>query len=52
MYLHAVNIELTLAGLHALRPPVMSVSAPTILVPSTARRATTDSAGLFKLAAL
>ena len=52
MYLHAVNIELTFAGLHALRPPVISVSVPTILIPSTARSATTDSARLFKLAAL
>ena len=55
MYLHAVNIELTFAGLHALRPPVISVSVrgtSTILIPSTARSATTDSAGLFKLAAL
>ena len=52
MYLHVVNIELTFAGLHTLRPPVISVSVPTILIPSTARSTTTDSARLFKLAAL
>ena len=55
MHLYAVNIELTCAGLHTLRPPVISVSVvgtSTILEPITARSATTDSAGLFKLAAL
>ena len=52
MYLHAVNIELTFAGLHALRPPVISVSVPTILIPSTARSATTDSAGFLERATL
>ena len=55
MYLHAVNIELTFAGLHALRPPVISVpvaGTSTVLKPSTARSATTDSAGFPERAAL
>ena len=54
MYLHAVNIELTFAGLHALRPLVINVSVTgtsTVLKPSTARGATADSAGFRKRAA-
>ena len=47
--------ELTFAGLYALKPLVINVSVAgtsAALVPSTARSATTDSAGLLKLAAL
>ena len=54
MHLHAGNTELTFAGLHSLKPPVINISVAdtsTVLVPSTARSATTDSAGLLKLAA-
>ena len=43
--------ELTFAGLHALRPLVHSISVAgtsTILIPSTARSATTDSAGFLE----
>ena len=51
-----VSSELTFAGLHALRPLVHSVSvagtSPTVLKPSTARSATTDSAGFLERAAL
>ena len=46
-YLHGVSSGLTFAGLDALKPPVISVSVAstsTILVPSTARSATTGSA--------
>ena len=52
--LHAVDIELTFAGLGSLKPHVTNVSvagASAILIPSTARSATTDSTGLLKLAA-
>ena len=55
MYQHAANIERTLAGFHSLGPPVINVSVagtPAVLEPSTSRSATTDSAGLLKLAAL
>ena len=55
MYLRAVDIELTFAGLHALIPLVINVSVvgtSAVLIPSTTRSATTDSAGLLKLAAL
>ena len=50
-----VYIELTFAGLYALKPPVVHVSVAdtsAVLIPSTTRSATTDSAGLPKLAAL
>ena len=50
--LHAVDIELTFAGLGSLKPHVTNVSvagASAILIPSTARSATTDSAGLYKI---
>ena len=55
MHLHVIALELTFAGLHALKPAVMSVSAAgpsTVLEPSTARSATTDSAGFRELTAL
>ena len=49
IYLPGVSLGLTFAGLGALRPPVISVSAAaagtsTILIPSAARSATTGSA--------
>ena len=50
-----VSIELTFAGLHALKPAVISVSVvstSTVPKPSTTRSATTYSVGLCKLAAL
>ena len=53
-YLYVVSLELTYAGLHALRPSVFHVSVPgssALLVPSTARSATTDSSGFLKRAA-
>jgi len=43
------------AGLHAIKPPVTNVSADdtsAVSVPSTARSATTDSAGFLEFAAL
>ena len=49
------SIELTFAGLHALKPPVINVSvagSSAVLKPSTARSATTDSARFSELAAL
>ena len=55
MYLHALNIELTFAGLRALKPPVINVSiagSSALLKPSTARSATTGSAGFLERAAL
>ena len=55
MYRHAVNIELTFAGLHALKPPAINscvAGTSAVLIPSTARSATTDSAGFLKHAAL
>ena len=55
MYLHILSLALTLAGLHAFKPPVINVSVagtPTVLKPSTARSATTDSAGFLEGAAL
>ena len=54
-YLHALYPELTFAGLHALKPFVINISVActsTILVPSTARSATTDSAGFLECTAL
>ena len=47
IYRHKLVLSLTFTGLDALKPPVISVSATetsTILIPSTARSATTDSA--------
>ena len=55
MYLHPVRLELTYASRNALEPPVINVSVArtsTILKPSTARSATTDSAGFRKRATL
>ena len=45
---HAIGLELTCAGLRALRPLVTNAFAAkssAVLEPSTARSATTDSAG-------
>ena len=55
MYLHVLSIALTLAGLHAFKPSVINVSVagtPAVLKPSTARSATTHSAGSAERAAL
>ena len=56
MYLFtALSPGLTFAGLHALKPPVIDVSVAgtsAVLKPSTARSATTDSAGFLEGAAL
>ena len=56
MYLqHFLSVELTLAGLNALEPFVVSVSVAgtaAILIPSTSRSATTDSARFLECAAL
>ena len=49
------RLERTFAGLGALRPPVINVSVAntsTVLEPSAARSATTDSAGFLKRATL
>ena len=50
-----VHLRLTFAGLHALKPAVIHVlvaSTSTILVPSTARSATTDSPRSLECAAV
>ena len=50
-----MGIGLTFAGLHALKPLVINASVAgtsAVLVPSTARSATTNFAGLRKLATL
>ena len=56
MHLHAaIPLALTFAGLRALKPAVISVSVAgtsAVLIPSTARSATTDSAGSRERAAL
>ena len=55
MHLRAIDIELTFAGFHALIPLVVDVvaaSTSTVLEPSTARSATTDSAGFRERTAL
>ena len=55
IYLHGVGLGLTFASFESLEPPVISVSVAgtsTILIPSTARSATTGSAGFFERAAL
>ena len=52
---YVISLELTFAGLDAIKPPVISVSVAgtsTVLIPSTARSATTDSAGFLERAAL
>ena len=51
MHVHAIALGLTFAGQHALEPAVISVSVggtSALLIPSTARSATTDSAGFHK----
>ena len=53
--LSLISLRLTFAGLHALKPPVVDISVtgtPTVLVPSTARSATTNSAGFQELSTL
>ena len=55
MYLHTTNLKLTFADLHAFKPAVIDVSVAdtsAVLVPSTARSATTDSAGFLERATL
>ena len=56
MYLPtSVGLGLTFAGLQSLQPHVVSVSvasASAVLIPSTARGATTDFAGFRERAAL
>ena len=55
MYLRVIGLGLTFTGLHALKPPVSNVSVAgtsAVLVPSTARSATTASAGFLERAAL
>ena len=55
IYKHTPSLELTFAGFHALKPFVISVpvaGTSTILIPSTARSAATDSAGFLERAAL
>ena len=55
IYLHGFSLGLTFAGLHTFKPPVISVSvagASAVLIPSTARSATTDPAGFPECAAL
>ena len=55
MYLRAVNIELTFAGLHALIPLVINISVAdtsAVLIPSTARSTATGSARFRERAAL
>ena len=47
LQLHVIDIELTCADLHAIGPRVIDIFAAkssTVLEPSTARSATTDSA--------
>ena len=54
MHLHGISIGLTFAGLHALKPPVVSVSVTggsAFFIPSTAGSATTVSAGFLERAA-
>ena len=53
--LHDVSLGLTFTGRDTLKPPVISVSVAgtsTILIPSTARSAATDSAEFRERAAL
>ena len=54
-YLHVVRLELTLAGLHAIKPLVINVSiacTSTVLIPSTARSTAAGSAGSAERATL
>ena len=51
----SLSLELTFAGLHALKPPVINVSVActsAVLKPITARSTTTDSAGFLESAAV
>ena len=55
MQLHVIGLELTFARLHAFRPAVIDIFvaiSSAVLEPSTARSATTDSAGFLKRTAL
>ena len=55
MHVHAIALELTFADLRALKPAVISVfvaGTSTVLMPSTARSATTDSFRFRKRGAL
>ena len=50
-YAHALSLELTFARLQALKPLVIDVSVAetsAVLVPSTTRSATTESAGFLE----
>ena len=50
-----INLELTFASFHALKPTVVEFAVAdtsTILVPSTPRSATTDSPGFLERTAL
>ena len=50
-----MSIGLTFADLHPFEPAAVNISVadiPAVLVPSTARSATTDSAGFLERAAL
>ena len=50
MNLHVIGLELTFAGLHAFRPPVIGIFADkscAVLEPSTAARTTTAFAGFL-----
>ena len=50
-YLHVISLELTFAGLHALRPPVVNVyvaGTSAFIKPSTVRSAATNSAGFLE----
>ena len=52
---NTISLELTYAGLHALKPLVINVSVAgtsTVLVPSPTRSATTDSSGFLEGTAL
>ena len=53
IYIYGVSLGLTVAGLDALKPPVISVSiadTSTVLIPSTPRSAATLSAGFLERA--
>ena len=50
-----ISLELTFAGLQAVKPPVINVSVPgtaTVLIPRTTRSTATHSAGFLERAAL
>ena len=55
MHRHALNFELTFAGIHALRPLVIDIpvaGTPAVLKPGATRSATAYSAGFLEHAAL